>query len=231
MPDFPQDSITLIEKTQAARGAERRTLFDELVRRYRPMVYGRALTLVSDPHLAEDITQETFLIAYLRLDQLRQPQAFAGWLRRIAFTQADRTQRGLHPSLEPIEMVEMFDARQHPSSEAHEPEPALEAAELRQALRAAVDALPAGERHVTEGFYLRGQSTSELAEQMQVPQTTIRKRLQYARQHLRVLLSGINSAMDQAVAGVLQQSQPQPQRVPVPVRSARLPEPDEPPAV
>ena len=58
--------------------------FDELVRRTSRLVYVRLYLDLGDPHEAEDLTQETFLLAYRSLDQLKEPGQFRGWLCTIA---------------------------------------------------------------------------------------------------------------------------------------------------
>ena len=45
----------------------RHAAFDELVRRFQDMVYSCALSHLGDVHLAQDVAQETFLVAYQSL--------------------------------------------------------------------------------------------------------------------------------------------------------------------
>ena len=59
--------------------------YRELVGRYQGHVYGLAYSLVGDWAEAQDIAQETFIRTYSNLDQLRSPERFAAWLRRVAF--------------------------------------------------------------------------------------------------------------------------------------------------
>lgn len=94
-------------------------------------------------------------------------------------------------------------------------EDAYEQQDLQQRVLAAVRALPAHERAVTEGFYLQGESTQELAERLEIPLPTVRKRLQYAREHLRALVGGLNAAVDQALADLLPPAAPPMQKQPI----------------
>jgi len=52
-------------------------------------------------------------------------------------------------------------------------------------LRGAVGSLSLPERTVTQMYYLDEYSQQEIATLLQVPLTTVKKRLQYAREHLR----------------------------------------------
>jgi RNA polymerase sigma-70 factor (ECF subfamily) len=55
-----------------------------LLEAYRERIYRYVLRMVRNAADAEDLTQETFVRAHLRLDSLRDPQALQGWLYRIA---------------------------------------------------------------------------------------------------------------------------------------------------
>lgn len=57
--------------------------FSELCRRYYPAMVAIAHSLLGDRHLAEDVAQETFAKAAVKLPQLRQTHKFAGWLASI----------------------------------------------------------------------------------------------------------------------------------------------------
>src|SRR5512136_202277 len=61
-------------------GAIPSSLFEDHYQR----IYRYALGLMRDPVEADDVTQETFLRAYQRLDSLRDPAALTTWLYRIA---------------------------------------------------------------------------------------------------------------------------------------------------
>jgi len=63
---------------------------EALYRRHVQLVAGTALRLLRNRAEAEDVTQETFLLAFEKLDQLAEPAAFRGWLARIAVSRAHR---------------------------------------------------------------------------------------------------------------------------------------------
>ena len=60
------------------------TAFSALVRKYQKSVHALAWRKIGDFHIAEDITQDTFLKAYQELSTLKEPQSFASWLYVIA---------------------------------------------------------------------------------------------------------------------------------------------------
>lgn len=84
------EDARLVEK--ARRGDER--AFDELYQRYARMVHGLLLARARRDDV-EDLVQEVFLAAWQRLETLRDPAAFGGWLAMIARNRAiDLHRRG-----------------------------------------------------------------------------------------------------------------------------------------
>jgi RNA polymerase sigma factor (sigma-70 family) len=168
------------------------------------MAYHLAYGVLEDGYLAQDAAQEAFVAAYQSLEQLREPQAFPGWLKQIVVTQCHRLLRKKQVPTNPIEwtpdlpMLEM------------EPGTAVEQLELRNNVVEAIQALPEHEREVTKMFYLNGYSQQEIAGRLEIPVTTVKKRLQYARERLR----GMMIAMFDSMAPM---PQPQPALVPIPV--------------
>jgi RNA polymerase sigma factor (sigma-70 family) len=72
--------------------------FAELVRNYQDIVVAYATSILGDYYLAEDAAQEAFIEVYRGLPALREPAAFAGWLRTIVFKHCDRlTRRKRYP--------------------------------------------------------------------------------------------------------------------------------------
>lgn len=199
-------------RAQSADKAERNVAFDHLVRDYQGMVYAIAYGKLSDVQLAEDVAQDSFLAAYKQINQLQDVAAFPSWLKRIVMTQADRITR--RPQL-PQASVE---ARENLASPMDSPEAQLEASEVRQRVRLAVAALPQKERDVTRDYYLQGETQREISEKLNIPLATVKKRLQYAREHLRGIITGFNESIDRAIYG---EAKPKQQLQPVYINNRR----------
>lgn len=72
--------------TRALLDQDRRA-FDQLVRRHQGMVRAQLRRLLhGDVAAADDLAQETFLLAWRKLDQFRGESRFATWLYRIAYS-------------------------------------------------------------------------------------------------------------------------------------------------
>ena len=158
----------------------RRAAFGELVRRHQDVAFGYAYALLGDREAAQDAAQEAFLAAYRALPQLRQAEAFPGWLRRIVRTHCARTLRARRGDTVPLAAAETVPAPE----DGADPTAWAEIGELRRALGAVVQALPPREREATVLFYVSGYAQNEVARFLGVPVTTVKKRLQAARRRM-----------------------------------------------
>ncbi len=167
--------IALIQRAQAGD----REAFGAIVQCFQDMAVGYAYAILGDFHLAEDAAQEAFLQAFRDLPTLHEPRAFAAWFRRIVFKHCDRlTRRKQKPiiSLDAVRDVACADV---------EPAQAVEQAELQAEVQAAIAGLPELTRAVTLLFYISDYSQQEIATFLEMPVTTVKKRLQSARRQLK----------------------------------------------
>src|SRR5262245_34733122 len=156
--------------------------YEAVVRRFQDMAVGYGYSLLRDFQLAEDAAQEAFFEAYRNLDKLQEPAAFPGWFRRIVFKQCDRITRKRSFTESPL------DGTGEPASQEASQIDALEQSELKDKILTAIDSLPEHERAATMLYYIGGYSQEEVAEFLDVPVTTIKKRLHSARKRLREML-------------------------------------------
>ncbi|MDE0086130.1 MAG: sigma-70 family RNA polymerase sigma factor, partial [Candidatus Poribacteria bacterium] len=70
--------------------------FAELVEKYQKQVHALVWRKIGDFHIAEEITQDTFLKAYQKLGELKKPQRFASWLYVIATNRCSTWLRKKH---------------------------------------------------------------------------------------------------------------------------------------
>jgi RNA polymerase sigma factor (sigma-70 family) len=156
--------------------------YAQIVRRFQDMAVGYGYSVLRDFQLAEDAAQEAFFEAYRNLDKLREPAAFPGWFRRIVFKQCDRITRNKAFSL--ITLEELEDRASQEPTQVY----LMEQSQLKDKILAAIASLPDHERAATMLYYISGYSQNEVAEFLDVPSTTIKKRLYSARNRLREML-------------------------------------------
>lgn len=141
---------------------------------FRDQLIAWARPLTSEP---EDAAQQALLLVFTRLSELRDPQAFAGWLRTLVRSAAMRQHRRRRPDL-----VEAPDA-EAPGLET------AEQAELRAAVAGAIGQLTPNLQSVIEAHYMRGEKLEEIANALGLPLGTIKRRLHDAREQLRSRLA------------------------------------------
>ena len=183
----------LVRKVQQAEGKAREDAFGELIVQFDSVAHGWAYNLLGDVHTAQDVVQDAFITAYQKIDDLHEPAAFPAWLKRIVLTYSHRRTRRKTPSLLPLEDEAQVSAPVSDPAVTHEDR------ELKEQVNRAVRALPEHERVVTELFYITGYSQREIAERLALPLTTVKKRLQYAREHLRETMPPLNVLYHQRI--------------------------------
>ena len=82
---------------------------EALYQRYYPLIFGRILSLVRDPYLAEDLTQDTFLRAMRALPTLSHRSNLLSWLYTIATHLAIDSYRRRKHAMLPLAEVEVID--------------------------------------------------------------------------------------------------------------------------
>lgn len=162
--------------------AEKQEAFCELVRMFQDMAYAAGYAVLGDFCLAEDAAQEAFISAWQKLSQLQRPEAFPGWFKRIVLTECNRLTR--KQRLRTISLDEGIDVH----ASRPDPQLAFEKDELTKAAFAAIKKLSLNERLVVVLFYVNEHSQSDISAFLNVPLTTVAKRLYSARMRLRAML-------------------------------------------
>ena len=144
----------------------------QFVREYYPGVYRYLFYLTGRREAAEDLTQETFVQAWRRLETFDNRGSLRPWLHRIAHREFLQALRSRHAEAALEELPQAL--------APHAGDPA-EAAELR----AVMTRLPLEEREVLVLHYLEGYRYQEIARIVGVPVTTVNYRLLEARARLR----------------------------------------------
>jgi RNA polymerase sigma factor (sigma-70 family) len=176
----------LVIQAMRADGREARIeAFGSLVTQYRDMACGYAYSMLGDFHLAEDAAQDAFITAFERLGELREPAAFAGWLRRIVWSSSNRFTRnkGL-----PMGMAAEY---AEPCAASRGPDETLEQKEMREEVLEAIRELSVPEREVTSLFYINGYSQRDIAGFLEVPVSTVKNRLNSSRRRLKERMLGM----------------------------------------
>ncbi len=170
----------LERRIQAAQNGDSHA-FALLMEQYHARVFAVALVQLGNYHHAEDATQEAFVEAYLRLHQLQTPSAFGAWLRKIVMGKCVRAIRGGKSVAAPVSLDELL----FTASGAFDPQTVLLQHDTRRTLEREIAGLSEQEREAFLLFAIGGYTYAEIAEQMALPLTLVKKRIYTARQQLR----------------------------------------------
>ena len=160
--------------------------FTTLVRKHQKGIHALAWRKLGDFHIAEEITQDTFLQAYKKLSTLRNPNQFTGWLYVIANNLCKRWYQKNRPPIQSLEDTSMTKIDEssyiHYVSERRETETTEHHHETVKKLLAR---LPESERTVVTLHYLGEMSIKEIGRFLGVSANTINSRLRRARKRLQ----------------------------------------------
>ena len=152
-----------------------RAAFEELVRRTARLVFARAYLETGDNLRAEDLTQETFLLAWRSVRQVKDAKSFRPWLmsilHRVVVDAARREGRkkrgGPAAKSESSQLDRVADERARPDWRA-------EREEDRQRVLAELRGLPEEYRQVLMLRYLAGADYEEIGRQLAISNGSLR---------------------------------------------------------
>jgi RNA polymerase sigma-70 factor (ECF subfamily) len=152
---------------------------DQLYCRFQQHVLSMAYKRLGNWDEAQELSQDVFIQAFRRLNQLQAPEAFAGWLRQIVHRMA----------------INRLTRRQMPTSVDHEileatitcdsdPLAAVLTSEQKIQVHQGLGRLGELDRRTLVAFYLDGQSLNQMSDAFEAPIGTIKRRLHVARKRL-----------------------------------------------
>ena len=176
------DDVQLIQRVLEGDDAA----FSTLVKKYQRSVHALAWRKIGDFHIAEDITQDTFLQAYQRLSTLKEPQSFASWLYVITANQCKawlRKKRTWTQSLEDTSSAQLEKSTY--SGHIIEENERMSVETQREVVKKLLAKLQESDRTVITLYYLGGMTYEEISEFLGVSEAAIRNRLYRARRRLK----------------------------------------------
>jgi RNA polymerase sigma-70 factor, ECF subfamily len=156
--------------------------FEELVDRYKDLVFALIARTIQDRSRADDLAQDVFLRIHRGLPYFRGEARLSTWIYRIVANVC------VHEQTRPGATVSLDDER---SGERLAPSAAdrrFDDLELRDRLEKAIARLAPPARLLVAAHYLDGVRYEELAEAMGLPLGTVKTQLHRAKQQLRRLL-------------------------------------------
>ena len=153
--------------------------FEELVMRYRPAVVRLARTIVGADH-AEDVAQDSLLLAFKALPGIEEPRKFGAWLsaitrhRALRFSKSETSRMSKRVDLDEA-LLEKIEALARPLADK----------ERDEAMVRALDSLPADYAMPLRLRFLDEMPLNRIAAFMGVPLSTVKWRIHHGKKLLR----------------------------------------------
>ena len=158
--------------------------FEELVVRYRPAVVRLARTVVGADH-AEDVAQDSLLLAFKALPGIEEPRKFPAWLsaitrhRALRFSKSETAQMRKRVPLDEA-LLEKIEALAKPLAEKERDEEMIEA----------LESLPSDYAMPLRLRFLDEMPLNRIAAFMGIPLSTVKWRIHHGKKLLREKVKG-----------------------------------------
>ena len=170
----PDVGWELVERARAGDGAA----FDELAARSIDRLYAVARRILGGQERAEDAVQEALLLAWRDLPQLREPEAWEGWLMRLLVRSCYREARRARAH------ATVALAAEHDRAAGDDPTTIAQRDEIDRAFRR----LSVDHRAVLVMTHYLGLTGPQIALALDVAPGTVKSRLHHATRALRAVL-------------------------------------------
>ncbi len=182
------EEIELIR--QALAGDEQ--AFESLVLEHQDRLFGAMTHVTGSAHDAEEVTQEAFIRAFLKLDTFQQNSQFFTWLYRIAFNIALSRKRRKRIK------ISLDQQRDEAGNDVVDRSEAVDAAMIRQdnvlLVQTALGQLSEQHRGILVLREMNEASYEEIAEILELSIGTVRSRLNRARKQLRLSIEELRAS-------------------------------------
>jgi len=158
--------------------------FEELVVRYRPAVVRLARTIAGADH-AEDVAQDSLLLAFKALPGIEEPRKFPAWLsaitrhRAVRFSKSETAQMSKRVALDEA-LLEKIEALAKPLAEKERDEEMI----------AALESLPSDYAMPLRLRFLDEMPLNRIAAFMGIPLSTVKWRIHHGKKLLKEKVKG-----------------------------------------
>lgn len=166
--------------------------FTKLAERYYGPIFGYLVRQTGDRELAEDLAQETMVIAYRKIRTLADGQRFAGWLFRIAQNEmrSNRRRARIRQFLSIDRLREEFGFAPATTDRSSDPHTATERDQIQQVL----DQLSPNLREALLLARLWGFPSKDVARILDISPSAARQRISRADEQFRTLYQQLDGA-------------------------------------
>ncbi|WP_447642658.1 MULTISPECIES: RNA polymerase sigma factor [Chitinophagaceae] len=170
--------ITWVE--DAAKGQHE--AFGRLYQQFSGAMYNICIRMVCEKNLAEDILQESFITAFNQIKNLREPARFGGWLKQITIRKCIQSASSKYSF---SELQDQYDYLKEERDENW-----WDGLSMTH-IQAAIKELPDGCREIFNLFAVEDYSHRDIAELLQISESTSKSQYHRAKGMLRTKLLNV----------------------------------------
>lgn len=164
------------------------TAFEALVRKYQKPVYAFCRRMTGAHQSADDLSQETFIKAYVSLHKFKDGMNFFSWIRKIALNSSLNYLKARRRE-EPLGARENKMTANLDGLQQELPQDKLQRKLMEDKFEEALGTLPENQKTIFILRVFENQSYREIAELMNIPQGTVMSRLSRTRKKLKAVLA------------------------------------------
>ena len=179
------EDALLIDETLAGNTAA----FGQLVQKYQDRLFNTLVHVTGCHEEAEDVAQETFVQAFLKLSSFQHRASVYTWMYRIAFNLWITRRRRKRPEVSVEQLCEL--SGEEPTDGAEGPLQRLEGEERARQIQLAIGELSEEHRSILVLREMEGCCYETISEILELPVGTVRSRLHRARVHLKQRLKTV----------------------------------------
>ncbi len=177
----PEGNHDLIERCRKGD----REAQEQLYRQYYKAMYNVSFRLLNNQVEAEDVMQEAFLTAFLKIHGYRGTVSFGSWLKRIVINKSIDMLRMQKMQLEEIDENTRTETEWETGYEDDEQDTSAAILKIKEVIKT----LPDGFRVVLSLFFFEGYDHGEIAQILGITESTSRSQLVRAKKRLVELLN------------------------------------------
>ncbi len=179
------DKVKLITTVKAAQTGDNKA-FETLFKEFNQQVFYSVLLTVKNEEIAKDITQETFITVIKKINELEKPEAFPGWVKKVAHSKCSdyyKKKEVIHETAASPDSEDDYDIFGNIEDDDRDfiPDKALDKEDLKRIILDILNSLPDEQRAAIFMRYYEEMSVKEIAEIQGVSEGTVMSRLNYGR--------------------------------------------------
>lgn len=200
MKDENKQIARLIKQIQRGN----KSAFEEFYKLTSPKAYFIALKITQNEHDAEDILQESYIKVLEKINEIDTSKNINSWFLKIVANKSKDLLKSKSRFVFESEEETVFEEIPEEKAEFC-PEENLNQEELRLEVMAAIDELTDEKRACIMMMYFGDMSVKEIAESIEVPESTVKNRLHTARKDLKNKFEkkGVTALYGAALGGVI----------------------------